>query len=383
MVALKDKWKLDPNCGGEIESPSSKGFEGIEKAIKEKGKEFTDESHQWVQSNILTKEEFFKEKEARESLLDVFLLYERVCERSVNGSEENYYLLLSETWEKIINEINIAVNKVFSLKINGKGLNKGKGESMEHYLMRYVIIGYLNEKYGIRDFQEEYSKLKEVLESFAKGEAGEKELEKIAKRADIYVVLNDGSKLWIEAERTTSSPELKKKLERLKTMLSHYPNLFDKVVFVFPSSLNLMTEAMLTEAREIGFPEEKLEFYEVNLRENKIIQLTNPKLIDVEFGDRMLDWIADGFDGPTGKTAREVTDKIKENVIIPLVNKEWGEEYVISKKEKIKRLISFWRKRTRKLAFGKLTEIEKAEKAVEFKKEALKKIKQNYPFPLE
>ena len=382
MVALKDKWKLDPNCEGEIESLSPKAFGEIEKAIKEKGKEFTDESYQLVKSDIFSEEEFFKEKEARENLLNIFLLYERVCKRSMRNSEENYYLLLSETWKKIRDELNIAVNEVFSLRINEKRLNKGKGESMEHYLMRYVILEYLNKKYSVKDFQEEYSKLKEVLESFAKGEAGEKEWEKIAKRADLYVVLNDGSKLWIEAERTTSSPELKKKLERLKIMLSHFPNLFDKVVFVFPSSLYLMVEAMLTEAREIGFPEEKLEFYEVNLRENRIIRLPNPKLIDVEFGDRMLDRIADGFDGLTGKTAREVTDKVKENVIIPLANKEWDGAYVISKKEKIKRLIEFWSKHTRKRAFGKLTEIEKAEKDVEFKKEALGKIKQNYPFLL-
>ena len=382
MVVLKDKWKLDPNCEREIEFLSSKTFGGIENTIKEKGKEFTDESHQWVKNDIFNKEEFFKEKEARENLLNIFLLYERVCKRYMGNSEENYYLLFSETWKKIRDEINIVVNEVFSLKINEKRLNKGKGESMEHYLMKYVILEYLNEKYGIKDFQEEYSKLKEVLESFAKGEAGEKEWEKIAKRADIYAVLNDGSKLWIEVERTTSSPELKKKLERLKTMLSHYPNLFDKVVFVFPSSLDLVAEAMLTEARETEFPEEKLKFYEVNLEKNRIFQLTNPKLIDVEFGDRMLDWIADGFDGPTGKTAREVTGKVKENVIIPLVNKDWEEEYAISKKEKIKRLIEFWSKHTRKRTFGKLTEIEKVGKDVEFKKEALGKIKQNYPFLL-
>ncbi|MCK4733403.1 MAG: hypothetical protein KAT65_13205, partial [Methanophagales archaeon] len=378
-----DKWKLDPNCEGEIESLSSKAFGEIEKGIKEKGKEFTDESHQWVKSGIFNEEEFFKEKEARENLLNNFLLYERVCKRFMKSSEENYYLLLSETWKKIRDELNIAVNEVFSLNINKKRLNKGKGESMEHYLMRYAILEYLNEKRGVSDFQEEYSKLKEVLERFAKGEAGEKEWEKNAKRADVYVVLNDGSKLWIEVERTTSSSEMNKKLERLKVMLLHFPDLFDKVVFVFPSFILGMVEATLTEAREIGFPEEKLEFYEVNLRENRIVQLTNAKLIEVEFGDRMLDMIADGFGEPTKKTAREVKDRVKELVIIPLVNREWDEEYVISKKEKIKILISFWRKRTRKLPFGKLTEIEKAERDVKFKEEvALPRIKQNYHFLL-
>lgn len=380
MVVLKDKWKLDPHCEGEMESLSSKPLEEIEKAIREKGKEFTDESHQWV-SDIFNEEEFLKEKKARKSLLNIFLLYERVCKRFMKASEENYYFLLSETWRKIRDELNIAVNDVFSLKINEKRLNKGKGESMEHYLMRYAILEYLNEKYGVRDFQEEYSKLKEVFESFARGTAGEKEWEKIAKRADLYVVLNDGLKLWIEVERTTSSSELNKKLERLKIMLSHFPNLFDKVVFVFSSPILGMAEAALTEAREIGFPEEKLEFYEANLRDNRIIQLTNPKLIDVEFGDRMLDMIADGFGGLTKKTARVAKDRVKELVIIPLVNREWDEEYVMSKKEKIKILISFWRKHTRRIPFG--PEIEKSERDVKFKEEvALPRIKQNYPFLL-
>ena len=144
---------------------------------------------------------------------------------------------------------------------------------MEHYLMRYVILEYLNKKYSVRDFQEEYSKLKKVFDSFAKGEAGKKEFEKIAKRADLYVILNNGSKLWIEVERTKSSSEINKKLKRLMIMLSHFPNLFDKLMFVFSSPIYYMAEATLTEAREIGFPEEKLEFYEVNLRENRIIVL--------------------------------------------------------------------------------------------------------------
>ncbi len=374
MVVLKDKWKLDPNCVEEKEPFSSKVFGEIEKVVKERGKEFTDESHQWVESGILKENEFFEEKEARESLLNIFLLYERVCRRFMKDPEENYYLLLSETWKKIRDELNIAVNEVFSLKINEKRLNKGRGESMEHYLMRYVILEYLNKKYSVRDFQEEYSKLKKVFDSFAKGEAGKKEFEKIAKRADLYVILNNGSKLWIEVERTKSSSELNKKLKRLMIMLSHFPNLFDKLMFVFSSPIYYMAEATLTEAREIGFPEEKLEFYEVNLRENRIIQLINPKLVDVEFGDRMLDMIADGSGEPTKKTAREAKDRVKEKVIIPLVNKELDEEYVISKKEKIKRLISFWRKHTRRFF--------SPEEDVKFKEEALNKIKQNYPFLL-
>lgn len=383
MVILKDKWKLDPHCEGERESLSSQAFGEIEKVIKERGKEFTDESHQWVKGGILNEKEFIQEKEARENLLNIFPLYEKVCKRFTKGSEENYYFLLSETWKKIRDELNLAVNNVFSLKINGTSLSKGKGESMEHYLMRYAILEYLNKKYGVKGFKEEYSKLKELFESFAKGEIDEKEWEKIAKRADLYIILNDGLKLWVEVERTTSSSKLNKKLKRLKTMLSHFPNLFDKVVFVFSSLIDAMVEATLTEAKEIGFPEEKLEFYELNLRENRIIKVMKPKLINVEFGDRMLDMIADGVSEPTKKTAREVKDRVKEKVIIPLVNKEWDEEDVMSKKEKIKRLISFWRKHTRILFFGAtLAEIKKSEEDVEFKKDALEKIKQNYPYLL-
>ena len=76
-------------------------------------------------------------------------------------------------------------------------------------------------------------------------------------------------------------------------------------------------------------------------------------------------------------------DIVKETVIIPLVKKEWDEEYVRSKREEIKRLISFWRKHTRKRFFGAtIDEIKKSEEDVEFKKGALKKIKKNYPFLL-
>jgi len=248
MVELNNKWKLDPDkVEVEFLSPIPSG--DVEKTVEERRKKFTD-----ARRDILNEKDFSKENEARESLLNTFLLYESVCKESmVESGAENYYLLLSETWKKMRDELNIAMNEVFSLEINGKRLNKGKGESMEHYLMKHAILDYLNKKYGIRDFQEEYSKLKEVIESFAKGEAGEEEWGKIAKRADVYVTLKDGSKLWVEVERTTNSTELKKKLEKLKIMLSHFPDLFDKAVFVFPSFVLhfLIPEYMLAEAKNI------------------------------------------------------------------------------------------------------------------------------------
>ncbi len=381
MVLLKDKWKLDPKGEVNIDDLTFETLK-IEEVIREKGREFTDGNYQWVERNTLTDEEFSKEKEARACMLNLFILYERVVTRSMRCSEDNYYLLLNETWKKIRDELNRAINEVFCIKINEKRLYKRNGESMEHYLMRCAILDYLNKNFGVKDFQEEYSKLKEVLDNVARGASEDTEWEKVAKRADLYVTLNDESKLWIEVERTTSSSEITKKLKRLKVMLSHYPNLFDKVVFAYSSPIVGMTEGTLTEAREIGFPEEQLEIYEISLQENKIIRFANPRLTDVEFGDRMLDMIADGFGEPSKKTARVARDRIKEKVIIPLVNNEWDNEYVISKKEKIKRLISFWRKHTRKLVFGALDEIKKSEIDVEFKINALKTIKQNYPFLL-
>lgn len=381
MVLLKDKWKLDPKCAVNIDDLTFETL-NIEEVIREKGMEFTDENYHWVERNILTGEAFSKEKEARACMLNLFILYERVATGSMRGSEDNDYLLLNETCKKIRDEFNRAINKVFCIKINEKRLHKRSGESMEHYLMRCAILDYLNKKFGVKDFKEEYSKLKEVLDNVAKGASEDKEWEKVAKRADLYVILIDESKLWIEVERTTSSSEITKKLKRLKVMLSHFPNLFDKVVFVFSSLIVGMAEAVLTEAREIGFPEEKIEIYEVNIQEGKIIQFTNLRLIDVEFGDRMLDMIADGCGEPTKKTARVARDTIKEKVIIPLVNNEWDYEYVTSKKEKLRRLISFWRKHTRKLVFGYLDETKKSEIDVEFKINALKTIKQNYPFLL-
>ena len=372
MVTPPDKWKIDPNCKVE-EEELPQNFNEVEKIIKEKGKEFTEESYQWVETGVLSEEEFVNEREARNNLLNSILSYAKVCRR-FTGTKENNYLLIDEVWKKIRDELNTAVNQVFSPVISGKKLKKRKGESMEHYLMRCAILVYLDRKCGVKEFQEEYSKLKEVFENFMRGVAGENEWEKVAKRADLYVILNNGSRLWIEVERATSSSEFSEKLKRLRTVLSHSPNLFDKVVFVFPSLIAPMAESELAEARKIGFPEEKLEFYEVNLRENKIIHLVDPKLVDLEFGDRILDMIADGFVEPRKKTAKMYRERVEKEIIIPLVRREWSEEYVISKKEKIRRLIRFWRKHTRK-HFS-------PEEKVEFKEHALKKIKQNYPFLL-
>lgn len=232
MVVLSDKWKLNPKSKVERYDFSVKNpVDVIDEAIDESRTEFTDESLHWVTEKVLKTEEFLAEKEARESLLRTIRLYARTCK--INELKENYFFLLDDTFKKIMNELNIDVNRIFTFELNGEKLNKRNGESMEHYLMRVFILESLHEKHGVREFHEEYSKLKEVLRGFLKGKADEKEWEKIAKRADLYVVLNDGVKLWIEVERTTSTSEMKKKLERLKTIFWYFPKMIDKVVFVF------------------------------------------------------------------------------------------------------------------------------------------------------
>ncbi len=377
MVKLQNKWKIDPKLETiEIEENRLLKIFNVNKFVEEKRME------------SLTNCESVYEREARNSLLNSILSYAKVCREFVG--DENDYLLLNELWEKVMDELNTIINQVFGVELNGKELRKRKGESMEHYLMRCAILTYLNKKYGVMEFYEEYSKLKEVLRSFTKGEAGEREWEKVAKRADLYVILKNGSRLWIEIERDTK--RFDEKIKRLKTMLSYFPDLFDKVVFASPNFLGIfVVENILAEAKEIGFPEEKLEFYEINLKENKIRRIANLKLVEVKFKDRIVDMIADGYIENSylylyfhciniGKKAAEnIRDKIKEYVIKPLVNKEWDEKYVKSKTEKIERLIDFWKKHTRKIPFRDKSKIKKSEEEVKFKKYALEKIKQNYP----
>ncbi len=375
MVVLSDKWKLNPKSKVERYDFSVKNsIDVIDEAIDESRTEFTDESLHWVREKVLKKEEFLAEKEARESLLRTIRLYARTCK--IKKLKENYFFLLDDTFKKIMNELNIAVNRIFTFELNGEKLSKRKGESMEHYLMRVFILESLHEKHGVREFHEEYSKLKEVLRGFLEGKADEKEWEKIAKRADLYVVLNDGTKLWIEVERTTSTSEMKKKLERLKTISSYFPKMIDKVVFVFPNLSLAMAEATLAEARKVKFPVRKLEFYEVNLREATFLHLIipSPKLVKTEFGDRVIDMIADGDAKPTGKTAMIYKDRICDKIVIPLITCKFGQKWVEDRKDKIKRLIHFWRIHTRKFFVS--------EKEIKFKKKALSKIKENYPFLL-
>lgn len=378
MVSMNNRWKLDPSCKAEAYTLiSGNPIKELDKAIDEGKIEFTDENYHWVEERILGKDEFLAEKEARESLLHTIFLYAKTCKRfvKINKIEENYYFILHETLKKVVDELNVAVNKIFAFERDGKRLTKRKGESMEHYLMRGIILQHLDEKYGVKNFHEEYSKLKEVLREFSEGKGDEKEWNKIAKRADLYVILHDGTKLWIEVERTTNSSELSKKLKRIKTILSYFPELIDRVVFIFPGIFAGMMEGTLVEAKRIRFPIRKLEFYEMNLREARLMHAIKCKLVKTEFGNRMLDGIADSTMNPTGKTAMMTKDIIREKIIMPLITNKFERKWIYEKQDKIKRLIRFWRIRAGR--FGSLVPNE-----IKFKKSALKKIKKDYPFLL-
>jgi hypothetical protein len=377
VVSINNRWKLDSSCKAEdYIIISGNPIKELEKAINEGKIEFTDENYHWVEEKILEKDEFLNEKEARDNLLQTILLYARTCKRfvEINKIEENYYFVLHETLKKVVDELNVVVNKIFAFERNGKRLTKGKGESMEHYLMRGIILQHLDEKFGVKDFHEEYSKLKEVLRKFLKGEGNEKEWKKIAERADLYVILRDGTKLWIEVERTANSSELNKKLKRIKTVLSYFPELIDKVVFIFSGILGGAMEGTLVEAKTIGFPVEKLEFYEINLREARLMHAIRPKLVKTEFEDRILDGIADGTMKLTGKTAMMAKDRIRKRIIMPLINNKFERKWVNEKQDKIKRLIHFWRIRV-----GKCTA---RTNEIKSKENALKKIKSDYSFLL-
>lgn len=376
MVSIDNRWKLDPTCkfdGFKIEGGNY--YEEFEKILSQKGMDFTDESRQWVEKEVIDENEFLLEKEARETLLKTFLLYAKTRERFFkwNKIKGNYLIALHETFETMKKELDVAANKLFTFELNGQKMAKERGETMEHYLMREVILQYLNDyQGGVKDFFEEYSKLKEVLKKIAEGKNGKDARKEASKRADLYVILNDGTKLWIEVERTTNSKELNEKLKKIQVVNSISPDLIDKVLFVFPDLISSMLEGLLVEARKVGFPEDKLDIFEVNLRENQILHAVNPQLIETEFGDRLLDMIGDGVQNPTGKVGLLAKDRIREKIIKPLFNNVPEKQWINEKREKTKRLIRFWRIRT-----GKFTA---SAKELKFKEKAVRKIKKDYPF---
>ena len=126
--------------------------------------------------------------------------------------------------------------------------------------MRGIILEFLNEQQGVKEFYEEYSKLDEILEKIANNQGTHDEWKKFAKRADLYVILSNGDKLWIEVERTTSSQGLNAKIQNVKSMNEYFPELFDRVLFVFPDIIQYLSLGTLIEANKIGFPTKKLEF---------------------------------------------------------------------------------------------------------------------------
>lgn len=387
MVVLNNKWKL--NNLGYIHS-SIGSFDEIEKYVQKRGEKFIYEKQQMVDNNIINEDYLSIEKEARKCLLNVFIYYEKILKTDNPGL--NNYLLLCEVWNKIIDEVNTAINKIFNLEINGKKLRKKKGESIKHYITRYIVLNYLNNRYGVRDFQEEYPKLKEAFERSLNGNINWR---RIVRRADLYVTLNDGQKLWIEVETVLKNREIENKLKRANDMFSEFIDLFDKVVYVFPGNFDnffiyLMAETILAKARELAEAkknshiEDKIEIYFVDLENGMIFELTNCSLVDLEFGDRIVDLVADGMICKLPRKIRtETTHKIKEKVIMPLIKGEFDTEFIHTKKEKLKRLVSFWKKYTIIKPFGTVDEIMKSKDDVKFKNYALKIIKQKFPYLLE
>ncbi len=67
----------------------------------------------------------------------------------------------------MINELHLAINQIFSVEVNGKKLRKRKGESMEHYLMKCLILKYLD-KDKAREIFTRYENLSKRLNQFIK-----------------------------------------------------------------------------------------------------------------------------------------------------------------------------------------------------------------------
>lgn len=377
MVSIDDTWKLANTSKFEIynSEDESNPYEEILKTIEENKKVFVNESKEWLDKKVIDENEFRIEQQAREALVQSLLLYAKHQERFFkwNKIKPNYPLTVYHTFEEIKKELDRAVNKIFTFDFNGQKIIKKHGETMEHYLMRGIILQFLHQNLGVKEFYEEYSKLDEILNAILESEGKRQELwKKVAKRADLYVVLSDGTKLWIEIERSTSNQCLNEKIQNVKNMADYYPELFDQVLFVFPDMIQYMALATLIEANKIGFPTEKLAFYEVNLRTNQILHGVNLTLAHTEFGDGLLDMIADGYSEVTGKTALLISKKIQEKIIIPLLNNQLEQQWIVDRKHQIQRLITFWRKRTNKFTV-RSTE-------VEFKIASIQELQKKYPY---
>ncbi len=200
-MKIKNKeWKLDPKIKIEFVGnfSSDDPLKEIETLIRENQEAFLEEKLSLV-GEFYAKADFYREKSARKLLIRSISKYgdlafknmvRTICVRE--SKKGNTYLLLDETYRLLTEEIEKAINCLFGFEINGKTLIKRKGETARHYLMKYIFLRYLNEKFGVLDFKEEYSKLKEVLRAFSTGVATSNEWEKVAKRADLYITLKSG-----------------------------------------------------------------------------------------------------------------------------------------------------------------------------------------------
>ena len=86
----------------------------------------------------------------------------------------------------------------------------------------------------------------------------------------------------------------------------------------------------------------------MNLRSNQILHGLNLSLASTEFGDGLLDMLADGYNDVTGKTALLASKRVKQKIIEPLLNNQFEQQWIEGRKGQIQKLITFWRKRTTK-----------------------------------
>jgi hypothetical protein len=369
-------WKIDENAAKiEIVERLCENtyFTKLEDTISKNKNAFVQEKYVWLDRDFADKGLILKESKAREKLTDLLMNYLKVCQMEFASAPEkelNQFLLLNNTLKKIADDTQEAISKIFYFDVGKWTLRKKKGETAEHYLLKCIIADFLNKTYKIKELEEEHSKLKEVLQSLKNGTATQNEWKKIAKRADLYIVLEDGKRFWVEVERSFNSESIKKKVKKLKLMLSQFPDLFDKVVVV-SSSCYLAALGYLQEAKEVRFPEDKFDFYGVDLQKGEVQHVENARLVKTKFGDILLDIIAGGG-SCKGKTAQSAKDTIERDVILPLFNGKISKKKVQRDLVEYKNLIRFWRRRISKMLSN--------EGEIERKKELLMKVKQNYPF---
>lgn len=377
MVSLKN-WKLDPKTQFfEVADLCSRNpLTDLMGVIKQKGSKFVDEHAAWVTQGVIQTTDFQMEREARKQLLKALLQYAKISNtwlRKTQQFKPSLHALSCETVRKMNEELASLISQVFSFQIGKFTLTKRKGESIYHFLCRYLIADYLGRTIGIRELYEEYSKMKEALRSIMVGEEPKEAWKKIAKRSDLYLVLKDGQKIWLEAELGHNSEEIRKKLRRLRKLMKVFPSLIDKIIIVSPVSLPMMTLGYLQEARELGILQKIFEFYQIDIVNGKVLRAQDARVIKTEFGNAFIDMVADGV--IKGGHYMPELEKIRSEIIRPLANGTINPRVVQNKARKYRNIVTFWRKGITVMKFPP--------KAIQEKHRLVVMIKKNYPFLFE